>query len=103
MLSRRTVSWRDRVLDAAVLVAAALCIVIWVRFGVSAELSIPAIVRFFLVRRHAGQYGYCCGHCGTKFEISAFVDFISPHAAQSKYSRCPRYGKRSWAEARATT
>jgi len=101
----RKVIGRDRVINAVVLVAAVLCIVLWVRFagrfGALAALSIPAAILFLLVRWHASHYGYCCGHCGAEFEISAFTDFISPHTVQSKYLRCPQCGKRSWAEARA--
>lgn len=53
---------------------------------------------FILVKWHARTFAYRCSRCGHKFEISAFVDFISPHGPGSdgwKYLRCPKCKKMS--------
>ena len=101
----RKVNVRDRLITAVVVVVAVALIVIGIRstarFGAVAVLPIPVLVLYLLVRWHAQQFGYCCGECGTEFEISTFQDFISPHALTVKYLRCPQCGKRSWAQVRA--
>ena len=48
---------------------------------------------FLLVRWHAKRFAYRCSKCGHEFEISAFVDFVSPQGLDKsggwKYLRCP--------------
>jgi DNA-directed RNA polymerase subunit RPC12/RpoP len=50
-----------------------------------------------LIRWHADVTAYRCGACGHEFEITALVDFISPHMVSTKYLKCPSCGRRSWA------
>lgn len=54
---------------------------------------------FLLVRWHAKNFAYRCPNCGHEFEISIFIDFISPHgpgeAGGWKYLKCPKCHKRS--------
>jgi len=54
---------------------------------------------FFLVRWHAGNFAYRCLKCSHEFEISAFVDFISPHGPDKsggwKYLKCPKCHEKS--------
>ncbi|MBE0481738.1 MAG: hypothetical protein IBX68_12275 [Dehalococcoidia bacterium] len=52
----------------------------------------------FLVRWHAGRFGYRCRECEYDFEISTFTDLISfqgPGDGGWKYLKCPRCGRRS--------
>ncbi|OIQ05910.1 MAG: hypothetical protein AUK59_02025 [Candidatus Altarchaeum sp. CG2_30_32_3053] len=54
---------------------------------------------FLLVRWHAKNFAYRCPKCGHEFEISAFIDFISPHGLCKgggwKYLKCPKCHERS--------
>ncbi len=52
----------------------------------------------FLVRWHHRNFGYRCAACGHEFEISAWVDFISPHGIGGggwKWLECPGCGRRT--------
>jgi len=53
----------------------------------------------FLVVWHARTYAYRCRNCGHEFEISPWVDLISPHGLGKeggwKYLRCPKCGQRT--------
>jgi DNA-directed RNA polymerase subunit RPC12/RpoP len=52
-----------------------------------------------LVSWHARTFAYRCRNCGHEFEISPWVDLISPHGLGKeggwKYLRCPRCGQRT--------
>ena len=50
-----------------------------------------------LARWHARRTAYRCRACGHEFEISLAADFLSFHFWTTKYLRCPRCQKRSWA------
>lgn len=53
----------------------------------------------FLVVWHARTFAYRCRNCGHEFEISPWVDLISPHGLGKeggwKYLRCPKCGQRT--------
>lgn len=51
-----------------------------------------------LVAWHARNFAYLCPGCGEVFEISTLENFISPNGVNKKYLRCPRCGKRAWAD-----
>ncbi|MGB9938882.1 hypothetical protein [Methanosarcina sp.] len=51
-----------------------------------------------LVAWHAKNFAYLCPGCGEVFEISTLEDFLSPNGVNKKYLRCPRCGKRAWAD-----
>jgi hypothetical protein len=51
-----------------------------------------------LVARHAKNFAYLCPGCSEVFEVSKFEDFISPNSVNKKYLRCPRCGRRTWAD-----
>lgn len=51
-----------------------------------------------LVAWHAKNFVYLCPRCGEVFEISTLEDFIRPNSVNKKYLRCPRCGKRAWAD-----
>ena len=53
---------------------------------------------FYLVRWHSKNTAYHCPNCHNEFEISGWEDFISPHAIDKKYLKCPYCGKRKWAK-----
>lgn len=56
-----------------------------------------------LVRWHARNFVYRCPdpHCANEFEISTWVDLLSPQwptgGGGRKYLKCPRCGNRGWA------
>jgi len=47
------------------------------------------------VNRH---FGYRCRSCGHDFEISLFVNLVSPHGMGWKYLKCPDCGRRTRAK-----
>jgi len=47
---------------------------------------------------HAKNFSYLCPECGGVFEVSKLEDFLSPNGVNKKYLRCPRCGKRAWAD-----
>ncbi len=51
-----------------------------------------------LVAWHARNFAYLCPGCGEVFEVSKLEDFLSPNGVNKKYLRCPRCGKRAWAD-----
>jgi len=51
-----------------------------------------------LVAWHAKNFAYLCPGCGEVFEISALDDFLGPNGVNKKYLRCPKCGKRAWAD-----
>lgn len=78
--------------------------------GVTLFLSSRSIAEFvvlvvlvgglpFLVVWHARTFAYRCRNCGHEFEISPWVDLISPHGLGKeggwKYLRCPKCGQRT--------
>ncbi len=68
------------------------------RYPTAYVLLLVGSVLALLVTWHARSFGYRCPKCGEEFGISVFADFISPHMLTTKYLKCPRCGKRSWAE-----
>lgn len=61
--------------------------------GICVILSAGAL--FLLVRWHARTFAYRCAKCGHEFEVSAFVDLISPQGIDWKFLKCPDCRKRS--------
>jgi len=59
-------------------------------------LGAALVVLFLLVRWNAGATAYICQSCGREFTLTPVQDFLSPHTFDSKYSRCPHCGQRSW-------
>ncbi len=51
-----------------------------------------------IVTWHAKNFAYRCPGCGEIFEVSAMEDFFGPNGVNKKYLRCPKCGKRAWAE-----
>jgi len=52
---------------------------------------------FLFVRWHARTFAYVCPSCGAKFEITPFVDFISPQIPPNgKCLKCPDCQTRAW-------
>ena len=51
-----------------------------------------------LIVWHTKNFAYLCPGCGEVFEVSTLEDFISPNGVNKKYLRCPRCGKRAWAD-----
>jgi len=52
---------------------------------------------FLFVKWHAKIFAYVCPNCGNKFEISPFMDFISPQfPPDKKCLKCPDCRKRAW-------
>ncbi|WP_011305839.1 hypothetical protein [Methanosarcina barkeri] len=61
-------------------------------------MIIIAGVLALLVLWHAKNFAYLCPGCGEVFKVSTLEDFISPNGENKKYLRCPRCGKRAWAD-----
>lgn len=51
-----------------------------------------------LVIWHTKNFAYLCPKCGMVFEVSALENFLGPNGINRKYLKCPKCGKRSWAE-----
>jgi len=76
--------------------------------GLSSVILLPGYWYFWLlivvvgvallVAWHAKNFAYCCPGCGEVFEISALEDFLGPNGVNKKYLKCPKCGKRAWAE-----
>ncbi len=66
---------------------------VWLGGFVALGLALAALVRW-----HARNVAYRCGHCQRVFTISPFVDFTSPHCPGRKHLHCPGCGRRSWCQ-----
>jgi len=64
-------------------------------FGLYIWIALMAGGLYLLVRWHAANSRYECGHCGNVFKISARADFISIHSMSGKRLICPRCHRRS--------
>ena len=51
-----------------------------------------------LVAWHARNFAYLCPGCGEVFEVTALEDFLGPNGGNKKYLKCPKCGKRAWAD-----
>src|SRR5574344_119063 len=67
-----------------------------VLFAFIAIIMISSV--FLLAIWHTKNFAYLCPGCGEVFEVSTLEDFISPNGVNKKYLRCPRCGKRAWAD-----
>lgn len=47
---------------------------------------------------HARNFAYRCPACNRIFEVSTLEDFLGPNGVNKKYLRCPKCGKRAWAD-----
>ena len=63
-----------------------------IRIGI---LGLVGSTLFFVVRWHAGNFGYECLLCGHKFAVSTLTDFVSPHYPDKKSLKCPVCHQRS--------
>jgi hypothetical protein len=61
-------------------------------------LAVLAILAV-LVTVHARRTWYSCTGCSHRFQISAWIDFVSPHVPGAKYLKCPGCGKVGWQKA----
>lgn len=55
-----------------------------------------AILVFFFIRWHARTTVYSCPECDHQFQISVWIEIISPHTGEKKWMTCPSCGKDSW-------
>lgn len=51
-----------------------------------------------LVIWHTKNFAYLCPTCGEIFEVSTLENFLGPNGISRKYLKCPRCGKRHWAD-----
>jgi Bacteriophage tail assembly protein len=61
-------------------------------------LAITFGIFALLAAWHAKRFSYLCPGCGEVFKVSRFDDLISPNGVNKKYLRCPRCGRRTWAD-----
>lgn len=61
-------------------------------------LMIIAGFLILLLVWHAKNFAYLCPGCGEVFKVSTLKGFISPNGVNKKYLRCPRCGKKAWAD-----
>jgi len=61
-------------------------------------ILIAIVGMFLLVTWHSKNYAYICKNCSNKFTLSTFQDFVSPQGLTTKYAKCPKCGKRTWAK-----
>ncbi|WP_048050741.1 hypothetical protein [Methanosarcina soligelidi] len=51
-----------------------------------------------LVNWHTKNFAYLCPICGRVFEVSTLENFLGPDRVNKKFLKCPKCGKRSWAQ-----
>lgn len=51
-----------------------------------------------LIIWHTRNFVYRCPKCSHVFEVSILENFLGPNGVNKKYLRCPKCGKRGWAE-----
>lgn len=47
---------------------------------------------------HSRTSEYICKNCNNKFELSALQDFTGLPGVTTKYVKCPKCSKRTWAK-----
>lgn len=55
-----------------------------------------ALFLFLIVRSNARLTAYACTKCSAQFQVSACVDFLSPHKPNRKLLRCPQCSNVDW-------
>jgi hypothetical protein len=61
-------------------------------------LTVAALLVLTIVVWHARRTVYICKSCKHVFQITAWIDFISPHLGGVKLLRCPKCGSVGWCE-----
>jgi DNA-directed RNA polymerase subunit RPC12/RpoP len=51
---------------------------------------------YVIVRFNARLTTYICKNCSTRFKVSLWIDFCSPHMPNRKLLRCPHCGDVDW-------
>lgn len=86
-----------RMIPVLVLVTVAMLILVSPEplIGGGVLLAVLAVLAVVVVV-HARRTAYVCTDCSHQFQISAWIDFVSPHVPGAKYLRCPDCGKVGW-------
>lgn len=61
-------------------------------------ILLAVVSLYILVTWHAKTSAYICKNCSNQFTLSAFQDLVSPQGLTTKYTKCPKCGKRTWAK-----
>ncbi len=61
-------------------------------------LTIAVVGLMITVIWHARISAYICKDCGHEFSLSPLEDFVSPQGLSTKYVKCPKCKKRTWAD-----
>ena len=71
-----------------------------VPFGIIMVLStmLLCIAMFYAFSIEVNTGYYSCHNCGHKFKTTYIRAFIAPHMATTRYLKCPKCNKRSWAK-----
>lgn len=69
-------------------------------FGIIATVStIIFLGAMFLIFKYEVDAGYhSCNHCNHKFVPTYIQAILVPHIGYTRYLKCPKCGKRSWAK-----
>jgi membrane protein YdbS with pleckstrin-like domain len=59
-------------------------------------IAAVALLALIMVVRHARHTVYRCKACEHPFQVSGWIDFVSPHLGGVKLLRCPRCGAVKW-------
>jgi predicted RNA-binding Zn-ribbon protein involved in translation (DUF1610 family) len=85
-----------RVVFVAFLASILLLLIMRPSAEASVIVAVAAIFLVPLVKWHARVSSYVCPHCGAKFNITAFISFLSPHVPGKKWLYCPNCNEASW-------
>jgi len=62
-------------------------------------IAVAALLVLVVIVWHARHTVYRCNACEHPFQVSGWIDFISPHLGGVKLLRCPKCGAVKWCEA----
>ena len=99
MLNLRSV--RSLILVRGSIVGFLLLVILYYLLYIPLKISLPILLAtviflFFLVRSNARSTRYVCRKCSTRFQVSPWIDFCSPHRPNLKLLRCPQCGLVDW-------
>jgi len=67
-------------------------------FGVLGLFGILLLGLVLLVTWHSTNYAYVCKECKHNFRINFYKDLFAPQTTTTKYLKCPKCGKKTWAK-----
>lgn len=84
----------------SIVILSALLLGEGIKFGIIMCIStVIFLVSLFAINKYEVEAGYHeCKHCNHKFVPTYFEALIVPHMGYTRYLKCPKCNKRSWAK-----